>query len=159
MIYGHIANKDDAFLPPPVKKALHFLRNTDLLKLNAGEVEIVGREIYAQIIDMQTKDKDLCPLESHRRYIDIQYLASGREKIGFAPDLGTAQPLKSHLPARDIIFYQSVEHEGIIEMTPGSYAMFFPYDIHRPGINFEENVPLDIRKVVVKVDINLLNFI
>ena len=61
MIYGHIANKDDAFLPPHCKKALHFFKNTDLLKLNAGEVEIVGREIYAQIIDMQTKDKDLLP--------------------------------------------------------------------------------------------------
>ena len=156
MITGHIANEDLCFLPPAIKKALDFLRNTDLRHIKPGEVEIQGRYIYAQIIDMELKVKSLCSLESHRRYIDIQYLAKGRERIGFASDLGKYMIRESKLPQRDIIFYSSVKNEGFIDMTEGSYAIFFPQDIHRPGVVVPGFKDKKIRKVVVKVDLNIL---
>ena len=34
-------------------------------------------------------------------------------------------------------------------MQPGSYAMFFPWDVHIPAIQVEE--PAKIRKIVIKV--------
>ena len=87
--------------------------------------------------------------EVHRRYIDIQFLAWGEEKIGIAIDTGNNKVSESLLEQRDIIFYHDSEHESFIEMIPGSYAIFFPQDVHRPACN--KNATTAIRKIVVKV--------
>lgn len=62
--------------------------------------------------------------EVHRRYLDIQFLAWGEEKIGIAIDTGNNQISESLLEQRDIIFYHDSEHESFFEMTPGNYAIF-----------------------------------
>ncbi|EMY8413179.1 YhcH/YjgK/YiaL family protein, partial [Escherichia coli] len=82
MIFGHIAQPNPCRLPAAIEKALDFLRATDFNALEPGVVEIDGKNIYAQIIDLTTRP------EVHRRYIDIQFLAWGEEKIGIAIDTG-----------------------------------------------------------------------
>ncbi|SQM44181.1 beta-galactosidase [Escherichia coli] len=82
MIFGHIAQPDPCRLPAAIEKALDFLRATDFNALEPGVVEIDGKNIYAQIIDLTTRDKIENRPEVHRRYIDIQFLAWGEEKIG-----------------------------------------------------------------------------
>ncbi|CAI6158081.1 YhcH/YjgK/YiaL family protein [Escherichia coli] len=59
------------------------------------------------------------------------------------------------LEQRDIIFYHDSEHESFIEMIPGSYAIFFPQDVHRPGCILQ--TASEIRKIVVKVALTALN--
>ncbi|MDZ6641922.1 YhcH/YjgK/YiaL family protein, partial [Escherichia coli] len=93
--------------------------------------------------------------EVHRRYIDIQFLAWGEEKIGIAIDTGNNKVSESLLEQRDIIFYHDSEHESFIEMIPGSYAIFFPQDVHRPGCILQ--TASEIRKIVVKVALTALN--
>lgn len=46
--------------------------------------------------------------EVHRRYIDIQFLAWGEEKIGIAIDTGNNKVSESLLEQRDIIFIMTV---------------------------------------------------
>ena len=72
-----------------------------------------------------------------------------KEKIGIAIDTGNNKVSESLLEQRDIIFYHDSEHESFIEMIPGSYAIFFPQDVHRPACN--KNATTAIRKIVVKV--------
>nr|HEK5627609.1 YhcH/YjgK/YiaL family protein [Escherichia coli] len=64
-------------------------------------------------------------------------------------DTGNNKVSESLLEQRDIIFYHDSEHESFIEMIPGSYAIFFPQDVHRPACN--KNATTAIRKIVVKV--------
>lgn len=54
MIFGHIAQPNPCHLPAAIEKALHFLRTTDFRTLEPGVVEIDGKNIFAQIIDMTT---------------------------------------------------------------------------------------------------------
>lgn len=154
MIFGHIAQPNLCRLPSAIEQALDFLRNTDFRTLEPGVVEIDGKNIFAQIIDLTTRDAAENRPEVHRRYLDIQFLAWGEEKIGIAIDTGNNQISESLLAQRDIIFYHGSEHESFIEMVPGSYAIFFPQDVHRPGCN--KNVATPIRKIVVKVAIDVL---
>ncbi|EDX7314616.1 DUF386 domain-containing protein [Salmonella enterica subsp. enterica serovar Alabama] len=154
MIFGHIAQPDPCRLPSAIEQALDFLRNTDFLTLEPGVVEIDGQNIFAQIIDMTTRDAAENRPEVHRRYLDIQFLAWGEEKIGVAIDTGNNQISESLLEQRDIIFYHDSEHESFIVMIPGSYALFFPQDVHRPGCN--KSIATPIRKIVVKVAIDVL---
>ena len=76
-------------------------------------------------------------------------------EIGIAIDTGKNEIRESLLEQRDIIFYHHSENESFIEMVPGSYAMFFPQDVHRPGCNKTKTTP--IRKIVVKVALAVLN--
>ena len=117
-------------------------------------VEIDGKNIFAQVIDLTTRDVAENRPEVHRRYLDIQFLAWGEEKIGIAIDTGNNQISESLLEQRDIIFYHASEHESFIEMIPGSYAIFFPQDVHRPACH--KTVATPIRKIVVKVAISVL---
>ena len=55
---------------------------------------------------------------------------------------------------RDLIFYKEVENEGFITSTPGCFCVFFPTDVHRPQV--ADGEPIKVRKVVVKVSVDLL---
>ena len=118
------------------------------MTMEPGEYEIEGREIYAQVFDVVTAPKKEKKPEVHKKYIDVQYLVSGEELLGFAPDTG-AYKAESERPEDDITFYETVEGESFIHAVPGSYTVFVPRDIHRPGVMADR--PMKIRKVVVKV--------
>lgn len=155
MIFGHISQPNPCRLPAAIEKALNFLRTTDFSKLSPGVVEIDGKTIFAQVIDLTTREQHENRPEVHRRYLDIQFLAWGEEKIGIAIDSGNNEVSEELLEQRDIIFYHHSENESFIEMVPGSYAIFFPQDVHRPACNKNEATP--IRKIVVKVAVSALN--
>ena len=55
----------------------------------------------------------------------------------------------------DLYLYDDVKNEFFIHATEGCYAVFFPNDAHRPGVCVDGK-PLDYRKVVVKVSVDLL---
>lgn len=155
MIFGNLNNDNDlmVFLPDALKKGILFLKEMDLLNCKAGEYEIQGKEIYANIIDTQTKPKECIRPEVHRKYIDIQCLCKGNEIIGFARNCNENVVLEELLD-KDVIFYDKVENESEMLLAPGDYVILFPEDVHRPAYTNEKNE--DIRKVVVKVDVNLI---
>lgn len=152
MILGHISQPNPCRLPRAIEKALDFLHTTDFTALAPGVVNIDGRNIFAQVLDLTTQTWDENRPEVHRRYLDIQFLAWGEEKIGVAIDTGNNEISESLLEQRDIIFYHGSENESFIEMTPGTYAIFFPQDVHRPACI--KNKASAIRKIVVKVAIS-----
>ncbi len=64
---------------PPLKRRSIFCA-LPISTPEPGVVEINGKNIYAQIIDLTTRDKIENRPEVHRQYIDIQFLAWGEEK-------------------------------------------------------------------------------
>lgn len=155
MIFGHISQPNPCRLPEAIETALEFLRTTDFRTLQPGVVEIDGRTVFAQILDLTTQPREQQKPEVHRRYLDIQFLAWGEEEIGIAIDRGNNVIQEELLAQRDIIYYQGSENESFFEMVPGSYAIFFPQDVHRPACN--KHRATAIRKIVVKVAIAALN--
>ena len=109
--------------------------------------------IYAMVQIGVTSDIGKDRMETHEKYLDVQYLVSGKERLGFTKNTGDYQ-IAEHIKERDLIFYQSVEDEGWIESRPGCFCIFFPSDIHRPECISGESMKL--RKVVVKVSAALL---
>lgn len=149
MIASSIYAEDDlGKYPKGIQEAINYLKSHDFTEMETGEYEIRGREIYAQVFDIVTAPLQEKKPEIHRKYIDVQYLVSGEELLGFAPDTGVYTK-ESERPENDIAFYESVEGESFIRAVPGSYTIFFPQDVHRPGVMVER--PVKIRKVVVKV--------
>lgn len=87
--------------------------------------------------------------ESHRRYVDVQYIVSGREHITVAPidALDGATPYND---AKDVILYTGPSRgASTVLVESGQFAIFFPEDGHQPGVAVEGKET--VRKVVVKV--------
>ncbi len=64
MIFGHIAQPNPCRLPLAIEKALNFLRTTDFTTLAPGVIEIEGRNIFAQVLDLTTKEQHENALKS-----------------------------------------------------------------------------------------------
>lgn len=141
--------------PAAIIRALDFLKNTDLQALPGGRHAIEGDMMYVNVDDVETKLFETTKPESHKNYVDIQFMVSGEENMGFFVDHGRVQPIEFY-PERDCYFYpnESVD-EGTIYCPEGYYTVFFPSDIHRPLLAVNDK-PIKIRKVVVKVHVDLL---
>ncbi len=154
MIFSSIHAKEDiSKYPKAIQTALEYLKSNDFVSMEPGVYEIQGKEIYAQVFDAETGTMEEKRPEVHEKFLDVQFLASGLERLGFTPDTGNYK-VAERFDDRDLIFYESVENEGFIEATPGCYTVFFPEDVHRPAVAVAE--PMTVRKVVVKVSIGLL---
>lgn len=154
MLSGNIHEHSNLkLLPEPLQKAVRFLSENDLASHEPGRFSLDGDRMILQVLDLSTSPRESLRPEVHRKYIDVQFLASGGpERIGWYPDLGDNETDEDLLDTpRDICFYKNdpSKREGIIEMQPGSYAMFFPWDVHIPAIQAGKSAP--IRKIVIKV--------
>ncbi len=160
MIYGNVRNEkieeQIAILPKALQSAVRFLKDTDLANHEAGkfEMELDGVPMILQVLDLETAPRETLRPEIHRKNIDVQFLAAGGpERAGYYSDDGTNQIDEDLLDTpRDILFYHNnpAAAEGTIEMTVGTYAMYFPWDVHIPAIQAGDG-PAPIRKIVVKV--------
>ncbi|ONI40599.1 hypothetical protein AN640_08695 [Candidatus Epulonipiscium fishelsonii] len=154
MIYSSIkCNTELPHYPQPIITAINYLKNNDFNKMEAGIYEIQGQDMYAQVFDKETKSaKELSP-ETHEKFLDVQFLANGKEKIGVT-NLNKKYEIKEHIKERDLIFYKEVENETFIEMNVGDFCVFFPDDVHRPAV--ANGNSMNIRKVVIKISIDLI---
>lgn len=164
MIYGNINNEffeqQAAVLPKPLKEALHYLKGADLINHETGAypIEINGVPMILQVMDLETSPRATKVPEIHRKYVDLQLFISGGPEVStFFTDRGD-ETVKEDLlnTARDILFYENrpetTSMEGSVVMEPGSYAIYFPWDVHVPG-QCNANGPAKYRKIVLKVPV------
>ena len=154
MIFSSIKNGDSfEKYPAAIQTALEYLKSHDFAAMEPGVYEIQGKDIYAQVFDAETGSVEEKRPESHKNYLDVQFLASGEEKLGFTP-LKDEYEVDEYFEERDLIFYKKVENEGFVYATPGCFTVFFPCDVHRPAVAADK--PMKVRKVVVKVRTTLI---
>lgn len=126
--------------------AFAFLKTQDLNNIARGRHPIDGENVYASVTMDSTKNFDKTNWESHRKYIDIQYVISGEEKIGVYP-VAKATVTREYEDKRDAANYSA---DGkLYTASPGTFFIFFPSDAHRPNITPGGNLP--DKKIVVKV--------
>lgn len=129
-------------------KAFEILKQTDFSKLEPGKYDVDGDNIFYMINHYKTKNMEGSESEVHRKYIDVQYMVSGNECIGYAP-LENQVPTKKYDEEGDFAFYN--EKVSTVTMKPGMFAIFYPTDLHMPGIIHNEST--DVVKVVIKVKV------
>ncbi|MEA4889350.1 MAG: YhcH/YjgK/YiaL family protein [Clostridiaceae bacterium] len=147
MIIDHIRNAAQySGISQGLKDGLDYLAQTDFSKLAAGRYELAGDRLYAMVQEYDSKMPAEGKWEAHRRYIDIQYLVSGREIIGYA-DIETLEPAKDYDTVKDCQILRGQGSDLVLE--PGMFMILLPQDAHMPGLAADR--PAAVRKVVVKV--------
>jgi YhcH/YjgK/YiaL family protein len=129
-------------------KAFDFIKNNDLKNMENGKYEIEGEEIFAMVQNYSTKELFEGRLESHHKYIDIQYMISGTEQMGYAPLQG--QEVTEEILESDLVFYDG--EASILKVEEGMFAIFYPNDLHMPGLLYNEKD--EIKKLVIKVAVD-----
>jgi len=130
-----------------IAAGLRWLREMDPAAAD-GRHPIDGDDVFALVSSYETGPSTEKQFESHRVYIDLQYLAAGNERILHAPATGleVAVPYDAD---RDILFYAEPPFATSLLMRPGDVAVFHPGDAHKPGCMAGGRHA--VRKVVVKV--------
>ncbi|QBG49041.1 DUF386 domain-containing protein [Verrucomicrobia bacterium S94] len=124
-----------------------FLDQPGIAELEAGRYEISDGLVFAIVEKNNGRKIEDGKLEAHRRYIDIQYIISGHESMGWSPlvDLVGSEGYDAE---RDLEFFTDPV-QSVVKVPEGSFAIFLPTDAHLPGIG---DGP--IHKVVVKVAVD-----
>ena len=150
MILDSIANVGTyRFLGDPFVAGLDYLANFDPAT-PIGRHSLLGEDLFAIVDHYDTTPSTEKRFESHRRYADIQFVVTGRERILHAP-IDSLVIDTPYAPDMDITFYHEPKATSSFLLLPRSFAIFFPPDGHKPGLmaGGRESVV----KVVVKVRI------
>jgi biofilm protein TabA len=135
-------------LTPALQKAFAFLRQVRSQTLVDGRMEIDGDQVFALVQSYDTKCSEP-KFEAHRRYLDIQYVVSGEEIIGWA-FLDRMIVTTPYDEAKDVCLGRVPEPEMTpVRLSAGQFAVLYPSDAHAPKL--AAGVPTSVKKIVVKV--------
>ncbi|MGB8215440.1 MAG: YhcH/YjgK/YiaL family protein [Anaerolineales bacterium] len=146
MIIDRLTNSSLYYaLHPSIRRAFEYIHQAEGSTLPVGKYEIDGEALYAMVQQYNTKSLEQGIWEAHRRYIDLQVILQGSEKIGYANlnrlTQGEYNAVKDFLP----LFGEG----DLLTLQSGSFAIFLPEDAHMPGIAID-TLSL-VKKVVIKI--------
>ena len=129
-----------------IAKALEYLARTDVSKMATGRYDLDGDNVYALVQRYDTKPREKGVWEAHRRYIDVQFVASGVESMGYAP-IGSLTVTQPYAADNDCVLLAGTG--DFVTAAAGTFVVFFPEDAHMPCLAC--GAPPAVCKVVVKV--------
>ncbi|HDL4657884.1 TPA: YhcH/YjgK/YiaL family protein, partial [Mannheimia haemolytica] len=140
-------------LPPVFARLCKKLKSLDLVNLELGWQELENG-IRMNVMSFETTPAEGKKAELHRKFIDIQLLIDGEEMIEY----GLSQPdLSKYDEYRDEDDYQltaEIDDKNNLILKPNMFAIFLPYEPHKPGNSVNGNKTL--KKLVVKVPVELI---
>ncbi|CAN5732341.1 YhcH/YjgK/YiaL family protein [soil metagenome] len=113
-----------------------------------GRVEIDGDDLFAMVQSYVTSPGAEKRFESHRRYADIQYVASGRERILHTSTEGL-EVESPYDEENDITFFRDPNVSSSLLVSAGDFMILWPGDAHKPGCMAGGRE--EVKKVVIKV--------
>jgi YhcH/YjgK/YiaL family protein len=134
-----------AALHPAFPAMFAFLSRDDVGSLESGKVELDGENLYGVITHQAGKKREEARLETHTRYIDVHYVISGKEAIGWKAASNCEEIEQPYNAERDFMLY-SDDPGAWLTLHPGSFAVFFPEDGHAPMVSTGM-----VHKVVMKI--------
>ncbi len=115
----------------------------------AGRCDIDGDNCFALMQAYTTRPLSQALFEAHRKYIDIQFILTGRETILWSPLATLSEVTQPYAADKDIACFANPPLWTPVNLCAGQFAIFFPEDGHAPGL--ECGGPSEIRKIVIKV--------
>ena len=132
-------------LHPRIRHAFDYIHQVDISNIGIGRYEIDGENLYAMVQEYNTKPKEAGVWEAHRRYIDLQYVAQGEEKMGYANLRRLTQG--EYDANRDFL---PLHGEGeFLTLKNGEFVILMPEDAHMPGMAV--STPSPVKKIVIKI--------
>lgn len=117
-------------------KAIAFLANTNLDTLSIGKHPIDGDNVFATVSEGPTKTYETTGWESHRNYLDVHLMITGKERIGMM-DIANGKVTNPYDASKDVANYDSNTKGNYYVADTNTLLIFFPQDAHRPSIHVD----------------------
>ena len=105
-----------------------------------------GADCFVNVMHCDTKAGS-APMEAHEKFIDVQMVLEGEEKI-YVADKAPLAVVTPYDETKDIAFYAWESAEAVIYRS-GEAVILYPAEAHLPGRAVSE--PMTIKKAVLKL--------
>lgn len=157
-VNNEIQNKS---LAKDIRFCIEFAKKNEnkILSLVNGSYDVGYNNIKMNLGKYFTKSENEKFWESHKKYLDVQIMINGTEKVAIN-DIRDME-VKSFDEERDLAILEGDKAFDII-MKTGDVLVFFPNDVHKPELNVSENddsgnIRKIVTKVVFKIEIDKMN--
>lgn len=136
-------------LSEKINEAVEIIRNVKFDEMEPGKY-VINDDLYILLQTYETKSPETARHEAHRKYVDVQYVVEGMERIDIAP-AASMEVEEAYDENRDVVFFKEPEKAATVVLTAGGYAVLYPDDSHKPGM--QAGGPVQMKKIVGKVRI------
>ena len=151
MILDKLKNISDYQYPgEKIKRALAFICNEARTMDITREYDL-GDGVYAFCATYCPASVQQGILEAHRRYIDVMFMKSGSEQIGYKPVENLKNIVQEYDKESDALLAKD-EDAKIFDFPEDYFAVWLPQDAHMPGISVESHEEM-VQRVIVKVPV------
>ena len=158
-IFGTLETVKNQVNSDKFKKAFEYLeqvfkegtienKRLSTMKIGAFEKVVLDEKNFALEQVYDTKERKNCFFESHKKYVDVQFIVEGEEiiEVSDVNDMNIDANYDSEL---DLLKYELASKASIIKLKKGDIAIFYPQDAHMPCV--QSNNSQKVVKTVVKV--------
>lgn len=127
MIVANLSNKSEYYgIHPQLDKALDYLTDDFLAKVPTEKTLLDGEDLFVTRFELETVPFEETFYESHKKYLDIQIVTRGMERVDIAHPDGLT--LTEH---KDDFYGYTGEADQSVILKPGNFLVVFPGDAHR----------------------------
>jgi YhcH/YjgK/YiaL family protein len=117
------------------------------------KVDFAGEKLFAKTMRQDTGSREAFKWETHREYIDLQYIVGGGEVIEWAPAAKLVADA-AYDEKTDFQFYAPATADALLNMQDGLFTFLFPADGHKPLV--ADGSSRYVHKVIAKIHKSLL---
>lgn len=142
-------------LPKVIAEICDYLNTLDLNTLENGRHDI-NDQIYMNVMEPETAEPSTKKAELHHNYLDLQVLIRGAENIEVGATYPNLAKYENYNQADDYqLTTANIENKFTITLVPKMFAVFYPYEPHKPCCITGEKAE-KIKKLVVKIPVKLI---
>lgn len=131
--------------------AKRYLYSLDVSKVNFMEKFVVYDWMYYYVEAYEARNRKEDTLKSHREYVDIQIMVSGREIVEIA-DISRLSVCNEYEREKDVMLWKASTGMTQFTLVPGGHIVLYPETAYRTHIS-NENVE-QVIKIVGRVRID-----
>ena len=140
LMYGNLGER--------IAIGLALLNEESVRNAAPGKYEVDGENLFYVIDEYETKPVEEGRLEIHRKYMDIQYIVSGAECIGYTSLEGLTEET-AYDGEEDFALYKYEPTMSRLHFKQGMFAIFWPNEPHMPGRSIKNTEK--VKKIVIKI--------
>ena len=131
-------------------EAVENINKIDFSSVVDGTYSLKEKDFFYNLVTYKTKERiDQTSAEVHKRYIDFIYILSGKETIGYIPNMDPYVFSPSYDFSKDVELVKNIDNENFFTAKEGMFIIFYPGEIHKSGFMADE--PLMLRKLIFKI--------
>ena len=134
MIVANLQNKGEYYgIHPELDKALDYLTPEFLEQVPTEKTLLDGENLFVTKFHLETIPYEEIFFESHKKYLDIQIVTEGMERV----EIAHPETLSLTEEKGDFFGYTGQAEQTVL-LRPGSFLVVFPGDAHRLRLPVEQ---------------------